>query len=430
MVTIKQWKNYFLFTVTALLMLLLSITIFQVLPSGGNSSAQNLYWIAMQARTIAVDGENSYTLGKAGRGIGGFGMVIMYYNSSSNEPNIGVGDYNTSSSMTTTIGLPSSDETEQYGDIGNTLNTILLTHFIFPDLSTITISGSIYCNTYNGSLGLVFGVACNKTFNGRNYVFTGLSRYYINNAFNNTEATTIIPAGGDIFSGDNYAELYVSSNGNIYSSMSNFVNELKNSNTYLGFFYNVVYRAQYNISYSDGTSDTFLAGVSKSLKAAPSNAPAGHHASGWKDSDTGEVLGTSISTSQANKDYNLEPNYIPNSYIFQYNTDGGTISSEQVEGIKYNTQYTFPAATKDGYTLTGWKCQANGITYKPNTAYTVPNFGGDGTKIDFDAVWAANTYTVTFDDQGGVTNFVDLANTRNGTVTVSGSTYTLTVSGL
>ena len=101
----------------------------------------------------------------------------------------------------------------------------------------------------------------------------------------------------------------------------------------------------------------------------------------------------------------LKANWEIEIYKFQYNYDG---TAEQVEGIQYNTQYTFPTVTKSGYTLTGWKCQANGVTYKPNTTYTVPDLGDNGDTIQFNAVWQVNTYTVTFDDQGGVTNYADM----------------------
>ena len=432
MVTIKQWKNYFLFTVASLLMLLLSVTIFQVLPSNLDSSAESKS-IIVTARTIAVDGENSYTLGANGQGIGGFAMTIVYYDSSSNEiATPSESEYDNSSTITLTTSVSNNTESSQQTLNPSTFFDTTVVALLLPGFTAMTVMGAIDFNTYTAGLGLTFMAMCNRTFNGRTYILTGLSRYSLTSSFDNTEATTIIPSNAELF-GNDVAGLCVSPNDNIYTSPtdSNLINEMKNnSSTFLIKLYNVVYRAQYNISYSDGTSDTYLAGVAKTLKTAPT-APSGYYSNGWKDSDTGKTLGTTISTSNANKDYNLEPNYVANSYTLHFdNLQDGNLSTAQDIPATYNSQFTFPTATRTGYTLTGWRCTSNGITYTPGTTYTIPNFGSNGTTVNFEAVWTANTYTVTFDDQGGVTNFVDLANTRNGTVTVSGSTYTLTVSGL
>ena len=408
MISIKQWKDYFLFTVVVLLMLLLSITIYQIVPkrhvSTGAESNTISIWTELQ--TVAVNGENNYIYGGDQEGIGGLGATYFCYDSSSNSikgltQDIGYTDFAVEIYLSTETSPTSSAQTES---LSVAMLSLLLTSQL-PNLTNLSVMGSIVSTTYPYSLVQYVNVLCNRTYNGRKYVFTGISHKVPGRQdFDNADATTIIPTNTELKEED-AVTLYVtdSSSRNVYYNVSdsNLINDAKGTGvgtiTLVWIWEYIVYRAVYNISYSDGTKDTFLAGVDKPLKSVPGSAPRGYYTRGWKDSDTGKEIGDNISVSNANKDYKLEPNYIPNSYIFQYNPNGGSMSFEQASGINYNSQYTFPTATKVGYTLTGWKCQSNNITYIPGTSYTVPYFGEDKTTVTFTAQWEANDYTVRFD---------------------------------
>ena len=86
-------------------------------------------------------------------------------------------------------------------------------------------------------------------------------------------------------------------------------------------------------------------------------------------------------------------------YTVTLNTNGGTINSGNVIGYTYGAGATLPTAddmTYTGHTFVGWYDNEN-LTGSPVTA-----IGGTETgNKEYWAKWEANTYTVTFDPNGG-----------------------------
>ena len=120
----------------------------------------------------------------------------------------------------------------------------------------------------------------------------------------------------------------------------------------------------------------------------------------------------------------LTANWTINQYDLNFDANGGSVSVQQ-RPLNYGAQYgTLPTPTRTGYTFNGWFTAASG----GNQVSATTTMGASDTTIY--AHWTVNTYTVKFDEQGGTANLVDLANTRNGTVSVNGNIYTLTVNGL
>ena len=79
-------------------------------------------------------------------------------------------------------------------------------------------------------------------------------------------------------------------------------------------------------------------------------------------------------------------------YTVTYNADGGSVTPSSQ---KYKTDTglsSLPNATKTGYTFSGW--------YNGNTKYTSIAKGTYGN-LTLTAKWSANTYTVTYDANGG-----------------------------
>ena len=97
----------------------------------------------------------------------------------------------------------------------------------------------------------------------------------------------------------------------------------------------------------------------------------------------------------------LTANWDPINYTIDFNLNGGTLSNPF---SSYNTESTttLPEPSKTGYTFTGWYCTASngnwrvGKTYPAGTA-----LAGMYGNVSFRATWRANTYTLTFDPQGG-----------------------------
>ena len=101
-------------------------------------------------------------------------------------------------------------------------------------------------------------------------------------------------------------------------------------------------------------------------------------------------------------------------YTLNFNANGGTLNIGGQIKVTYGSTYTMPSTsnvTRTGYTLTGWRAVVNNstYTYNPGEVITIPTWTMTQTTVTFYAQWRANTYTVKFDDQGGVTNYADMA---------------------
>ena len=81
-----------------------------------------------------------------------------------------------------------------------------------------------------------------------------------------------------------------------------------------------------------------------------------------------------------------------------FDGQGGTVPVPQTKSVPYNGAYgELAAATRVGYTLTGWFTGVNGTGSQVTSSSTV-EIAADH---ELYAMWAANAYNVTFDAQGG-----------------------------
>ena len=84
-------------------------------------------------------------------------------------------------------------------------------------------------------------------------------------------------------------------------------------------------------------------------------------------------------------------------YAVTLNTNGGTINNGNVTEYTYGVGATLPTdVTRTGYTFKGWY-DNEGLTGNPVTAIG----GAETGNKEYWAKWEANTYTVTFDPNGG-----------------------------
>ena len=90
--------------------------------------------------------------------------------------------------------------------------------------------------------------------------------------------------------------------------------------------------------------------------------------------------------------------YFPEKYTITYNANGGSGAPEQQEKL-YQNDLTLSSdkPTRSGYTFLGWSTSstATSATYTAGGSYTVE---GDATLY---AVWKVNTYTITYNANGG-----------------------------
>ena len=98
----------------------------------------------------------------------------------------------------------------------------------------------------------------------------------------------------------------------------------------------------------------------------------------------------------------LTANWEPINYTIDFDLDGGTLSNPF---SSYNTESTttLPEPNKTGHTFTGWQfvSQSGEGNWSSGTYSAGTSLNGKYGNISLRATWRANTYTVTFDPQGG-----------------------------
>ena len=169
----------------------------------------------------------------------------------------------------------------------------------------------------------------------------------------------------------------------------------------------------------NGNSESAIIGTSSNVKSftggedvsVPYNDITGYTLSGYTVNDETGVISTG--TVKADKNYfikcaggsNLQWKfvYMPNSYTASYDPNGGSFNGSSTvtnTSAYYQSKYsvgsvdgtTIAEPTREGYTFTGWVCDADGATYN-----TDAQFNWDYTKtVKFTAQWSIKSYTVTF----------------------------------
>jgi len=108
--------------------------------------------------------------------------------------------------------------------------------------------------------------------------------------------------------------------------------------------------------------------------------------------------------------------------IFNTNGGSGTMASQ---AIPYNTQANLTANTftRTGYSFTGWNTQSNGggTSYSNQALYTI-----GGADVNLYAQWQKNTYTLTFNSNGGTGTTVTQSLLYATSTPLTANTYTRT----
>lgn len=105
-------------------------------------------------------------------------------------------------------------------------------------------------------------------------------------------------------------------------------------------------------------------------------------------------------------------------YTVSYNANGGTgAPAAQTKWYGINLALSSTAPTRTGYTFAGWSTtQGGSVVYQPGATYSA---NGGATLW---AVWTANTWTISYDANGGTGSIADQTKTYDQTLTLSDGT--------
>lgn len=119
-------------------------------------------------------------------------------------------------------------------------------------------------------------------------------------------------------------------------------------------------------------------------------------------------------------DTTLYAKWTVNSYTIRYNANGGTGSMSDT-ATTYGTQTTLRSNTftRNGYTFAGWATTTNGGVVYSNGAKVTSLSSQNGAVVNLYAVWEKNSYTVTYNANGGTTSAASRSVAYGGTVDLS-----------
>lgn len=129
----------------------------------------------------------------------------------------------------------------------------------------------------------------------------------------------------------------------------------------------------------------------------------GYTFGGWKLNTTTITATTNVLTAS---DHTLTAQWTPNQYTVSFNANDGTGSMSN-QTMTYGTaaNLTANSFTRTGYEFAGWNTAADGSGTSYTDAQSVSNLTDtNGATVTLYANWTANTYTVTFDANGGTMN--------------------------
>ena len=161
---------------------------------------------------------------------------------------------------------------------------------------------------------------------------------------------------------------------------------------------------------NSGNVTGYTYGVGATLPTDDDTTYTGYTFKGWYDNEglTGFPVTAISDTETGNKEYWAK--WEANVYTVTLNTNGGTINSGNVTEYTYGVGATLPTdVTRTGYTFKGWYDNDN-LTGSPVTAISNTETGNK----EYWAKWEANTYTVTFDPNGGSVNPVAATTDSSG----------------
>lgn len=185
----------------------------------------------------------------------------------------------------------------------------------------------------------------------------------------------------------------------------------------------ITYTVSYNANGGSGapSSQTKTYGVALTLSSTKPT-KTGYTFQGWATSSGGSVAYSAGGSYTANASATLYAVWKAVTYQVTYNANGGSgapSSQTKTHGVSLTLSSTKP--TKTGYTFQGWATSSSATTagYQPSQAYTA------NAALALYAVWKANTYTVSYNSNGGSGTMSSQTRTYGGSaITLRSNTFT------
>ena len=165
-------------------------------------------------------------------------------------------------------------------------------------------------------------------------------------------------------------------------------------------------KTQYTVTYSKGNNGTGnnqtdhkVYGTNLTLKDKGAFARTGYTQNAWNTNADGES-GTSYAlkaTYTTEAAITLYPTWTANQYTITWNANGGSVTPTSSTYTYDGDLVALPIPTRTGYSFNGWFTASSGGTIISDIGET----NKPASNKTYYAQWNANTYTVTFDQQGG-----------------------------
>ena len=127
----------------------------------------------------------------------------------------------------------------------------------------------------------------------------------------------------------------------------------------------------------------------ESVTVAANPTGTGYTFSGW--TAPGDVTVNDNGTfTMPDKSITFTGKWIANKHSVTYKDGTETLSTLSKNDVAYDTNVTVKSYSKEGYKLTGWKSDADNITYSPDQTFTMPD-----KDVTLTAVWEEDTTTTT-----------------------------------
>ena len=169
-----------------------------------------------------------------------------------------------------------------------------------------------------------------------------------------------------------------------------------------------------------GTLGNFKVQTVSELPPAPTKT--GYTFTGWY---TDEACTKPYTDDKVIGDITLYAGFRANTYSVKFNANGGSGSmSNQSMTYDQSKALTANAFSKTGYTFKGWATSSSGSVAYSNSQSVKNLSATQGATVNLYAVWGANTYTITFNANGGTGSMSNQSMTYDKAANLTSNAFT------